>query len=71
MVRNIIYAMLGAVLPLIYSALIGEIPSFPLAEAGFVDLILWLVGYVIGGWNVAKARLKYLKDQGVNVNELL
>jgi uncharacterized membrane protein YqjE len=49
-----LYAVLAAVLPVVFSVIVGFVPSFPLAEPDFVLLVLWIIGLVIGGWQVSK-----------------
>jgi len=52
--KHLFYAALAAVLPLMYSNLIGSMPAFPLASAQFTSLVLWVIGLVIGGWQISK-----------------
>jgi len=50
--RNILYAVLGVILPLIYQELIGARPDYPQGESDFVTQVLWLIGLLVGGWNI-------------------
>ncbi len=52
--KNLLYAVLAAVLPVVFSVIVGFVPTFPLAEPDFILLVLWVVGLVIGGWQVSK-----------------
>jgi len=57
--RNILYAVLGVILPLVFDEIIKADPKFPLPLEMFSDLILYLVGFLVGGWNIAKAAVKH------------
>ena len=57
--RNILYAVLSVILPIIYQELITSRPDYPQGEADFVKLALWLIGLLVGGWNIAKAAIKH------------
>lgn len=57
--RNILYAILGVILPLAYQELVGKFPTFPLDNNGFVTLILWVIGLIVGGWNVKSIVVNY------------
>ena len=61
--KSIIYAALAAILPIVYSLIVGELPSFPLESADFVGLILWVIGLLVGGWNLKAGRIKYLQKK--------
>lgn len=52
--KQIIFIVLSALLPAAYSALIVAFPDFPLQLEGFTELILWVVGILVGGWNFGK-----------------
>jgi len=49
-----LYAVVAALLPVVYSLIVGFLPSFPLAEPDFVLFMLWVVGLIVGGWQVSK-----------------
>lgn len=48
--KNVLYAILSALIPLGFSALTGKYPDFPLDLASFGASILWIVGLLVGGW---------------------
>lgn len=57
--KNILLAILGVLIPFIYQSLTGDFPDFPLTVDSFGQLITWLVGLLIGGWQAAIARVKF------------
>lgn len=62
--RNILYAVLGVILPLIFKEIITADPEFPLTQEIFVNLVLYLLAFLVGGWNLVKLgiqRMVYLK----------
>lgn len=56
--KSILYAIVSVIAPILYQMLIGWKASFPLPQADFVAVILWIVGLMVGGWQVAKAVYK-------------
>lgn len=50
--KNLLYSMLAVLLPLLYSLLLGKYPDFPLNQGETVALLLWLIGLLVGGWNL-------------------
>ena len=48
--KSFLYAVLAAILPLIYTLILKAIPDFPLSQNEFVEFLLWAIGYLIGGW---------------------
>lgn len=58
--KNILFAVLGLVIPALYSWITRQAPGIPLPSNVFTELVIWAVGWLIGGWNAAKARLTYL-----------
>jgi len=58
--KNILFAVLGLVIPAVYSWITRQAPGIPLPSNVFTELVIWAVGSLIGGWNAAKARLAYL-----------
>lgn len=53
--KNVIYALLGVTLPLLYTWFFDTLQGFPLDAETFVALILWLIGLAVGGWQGTKA----------------
>jgi hypothetical protein len=51
--KNLLYAVLGVIIPLAFQELILKFPEFPLDSESFLQLGLWLIGLVVGGWNAA------------------
>lgn len=58
--KNLLYSFLGFLLPLLYTELIKSHPDFPLTSTGFTEVIVWILGLIIGGWNIASAAFKKL-----------
>ena len=56
--KPILKAALAAILPLLYTAIVGWNEAFPLTQADFVALVLFLIGLPLGGWQVAKSVYK-------------
>lgn len=55
--KNLLLAILGVVLGPLYTYVTGQIPTFPIDPANFDATVLWIVGYLIGGWNVNSLRV--------------
>jgi hypothetical protein len=53
--KNVLYALLGIVLPMAYTWLTNTLKGFPLTTETFVTVMLWLAGLAVGGWQGAKA----------------
>lgn len=54
--KNVLYAVLSALIPLGFSALTGKYPDFPLDLGSFTAAILWIVGLAVGGWQLNTAK---------------
>ena len=63
--KNLFYAFLGFVLPLVFDEIVKADPNFPLLSQDFVNLVLHLIGYLMGGWNIALVAVKRAKAKGV------
>lgn len=62
--KNMLYAFLGILCPIIYDEIIKTDPSFPLSSKIFTELIIHLIGLVVGGWNIALLVLqKFVYDK--------
>lgn len=64
-IKDILRLLLATLLPIAYVALKIAFPDFPLSQDTFVALIIWVVGLVLGGWNMHYLAVKYF---GVNRN---
>jgi len=53
--KSVLYAVLSAVIPLLYSLATGKFPDFPLDLQSFMATLLWLAALLVGGWNVTRA----------------
>jgi len=53
--KAIVKMLLAVLLPVAYSLILANNPDFPLAETKFVEVILYLVGGIIGGWQAKQA----------------
>ncbi len=56
-VPQIIAAILGALIPILYGAVTGKFPEFPLDMANFDALFTWIIGLLVTG---SAATLGYL-----------
>jgi len=54
--KQILKGIIGVIVPVIYSLIVASFPDFPLADEQFLELILWAVGLLIGGWQLNNAR---------------
>lgn len=78
--RNLLYAFLGFLCPLIWNEIIAKDPGFPLTSDLFTKFIIHLIGYLVGGggfiigaWNTGKLvyqRVIFLK-YGVRLKQWL
>lgn len=60
--KNLLRLILLALLPVLYGLLTGRYPDFPLHSPQlFVDLVLWIIGLVIGGWQALKLMAHYVQ----------
>lgn len=55
--KNILFMILGVLLPLAFTAIVNVYPDFPFAQSDFVEGVLWIIGLLIGGWNAAVAQI--------------
>jgi xanthosine utilization system XapX-like protein len=59
--KEILKALIAALVPILYALLKNVLPEFPLTASQLLELILFLVGFAIGGWQVSKSF--YLANQ--------
>lgn len=52
--KSIVKMTLAIALPVIYSIIKAKNPDLPITESDFIELIVWIVGSAIGGYQ-AKA----------------
>ena len=48
--KSLLKASLTALLPIGYAILQGKFPDFPWSQEGFVQTVLWLIAFLVGGW---------------------
>lgn len=53
--KNIVFALLSTLLPIVYGLITGKFPDFPISAEGFIGFVLWLIGLLIGGWQLSKS----------------
>ena len=53
--KAILKAMIALLVPFLFQLIIVKWPDFPLTAENVTALILWLVGFAIGGWQVSKS----------------
>lgn len=58
-IKQIILAIILALAPILFSFITKEFPDFPLDQGAFVALIVWVVGLLVGGWNLKAAVHKW------------
>lgn len=56
--KNVLYALLAVILPLVYEFVVNAIPAFPLDATNFIGLVLWIIGLAVGGWQASLASYK-------------
>ena len=54
-IMPLLKAMLSVLLPFLYNAIIGLNNTFPLAETDFINVLLWILGLLVGGVQIAKS----------------
>lgn len=55
-VKALILALIGAAVPILYTNwLAPALPDFPLDSAKVLELVLYAVGFLVGGWNLKQA----------------
>ena len=59
-VKDFLRLLLVTLLPLAFVALKMLYPDFPLSQDTFVNLVLWAVALLIGGWNLNFLWKKYV-----------
>lgn len=59
--KNLLRVILLALLPVVYGLIKSLYADFPLNQQQFVDLVLWVVGQLIGGWLIGRLMLHYEK----------
>jgi len=57
--KSMLKAIIAVIIPFLYSALIGKVPDFPLTGDVFLQLVLWIVGLAVGGWQANKVLSGY------------
>ncbi len=53
LLKNIVYAIIGIVIPVLYSYISNKFPTFPLSQDQLIALAVWAVGFFFSGANVA------------------
>ncbi|HEY4756403.1 MAG TPA: hypothetical protein VIH28_10135 [Ignavibacteriaceae bacterium] len=56
--KAILKTVLSVLLPVAYSMIFANNPDFPLAEFEFVELALYLIGGILGGWTIQNHRVQ-------------
>jgi hypothetical protein len=51
-VKDVLRLILATLLPVAFIALKTLYPDFPLSQDTFVNLVIWVVGLLLGGWNL-------------------
>ena len=70
--KDYLYMILSIALPVIYTAIKAQNPDIPILENNFIELILWIVGSAINGWEMQKAKIiSLLKRKGMTYESLV
>lgn len=64
--KELLKSVIALVIAFAYSAIIAKFPDFPLAKDQLVSLILWLIGFAIGGWQANKYYVKKLYNKSLS-----
>lgn len=64
MFKNIFLAVVASVAPLLYTAITGDSPDFPLTSDNFIALLVWLAALPFGGSRILKAYAIYQQRNG-------
>lgn len=56
--KNLLALFLSALLPAVYTIFISIFKDFPLSQEQWIALWLWIVGMLIGGWNLKSFIIK-------------
>jgi len=48
--KPLLKSILAIVLAAVYSALKAKYPDFPLVQSDFIEVVLWAIGGIVGGW---------------------
>lgn len=59
MFKEIVQAILGIVIPWIFTWITGLTPDFPLDVGSFTALVFWVIGLFWSGFKVQRAKLIY------------
>ena len=69
--KEYVRLVLGALLPVAYTLLKQKNPDFPLAQDKFVELILYLIGGAVGGWQLLRFKIKLQMSEASSKTEVL
>lgn len=61
--KAILKSFLSLGLTIAYGLIISRNPDFPLAEGDFTNLLIYIIGGAIGGWQLLKVRFAYVTGQ--------
>ena len=70
--KALLKLLLSVVIPTVYTMIKTKYPDFPIGEERFSFFIVWIVGALIGGWELHKAKVKQLLTaKGLKYEELV
>lgn len=55
MLQQLIQAIIGAVVPLLFQLLTNQFPDFPLAQTDVLNFLLWVLGFAFASWKANNA----------------
>lgn len=59
MIKQIILALIAAMVPLLYSLLIAKFPEFPLTADQLLAVAVWIVGLIFAGTRLQRIAYIY------------
>lgn len=56
--KNLLLTFLGILCPIVFDEIIKADPTFPLSNEMFTDLVIYLIGFLVGGWNLVQLAIQ-------------
>ena len=60
---NLLLAIVGILVPVLYSWLTLVAPGFPLSESSILALFVWLLSLIFSGFNLAMIHAKFVSSK--------
>lgn len=65
LLKNIVFAIIGIIVPVLYSYITSKFPNFPLTQDQILALLIWAAGFFFSGANVAYFHAKSISPKFV------